>query len=246
MFKQVNTDYISWIFLIGLVLLIMELVFFDGGLIYSLALSIGCLFIGKKKYHRKIGKTLFFIGLFSTVIVVLNMFVFKLFLLVILAYVLYGFYLSKQNPEKVPLRLVEPTLVTEEGKEQLIKTDYLFSNKLIGSQQTKKSVYEWNNVNIQRGIGDVVIDLSNTILPKGETIISIRSMVGNLKILIPYDVEVNLHHSVVVGRAVIFQNHEKRMYNQIISCQTEGFHTAVQKVTIITSVFIGNIEVNRV
>lgn len=245
MFKQVNTDYISWIFLIGLISLIMELVFFDGGLIYTLALSIGCLFIGKKKYHRKMGKILFFIGVFSAVIIILNMFVFKFFLLVILAYALYGFYLSKQNPEKVQLMLTEPKQHTEE-KEQLTKTGYLFSNKLIGSQQTQKSVYEWNNVNIQRGIGDVVIDLSNTILPKGETIISIRSMVGNLKIQIPYDVEVNLHHSVVIGRAVVFQNHEKRMYNQIISCQTQGFNKADQKVTIITSVFIGNIEVNRV
>ncbi|WP_161629128.1 hypothetical protein [Peribacillus psychrosaccharolyticus] len=53
MFKQVNTDYISWIFLIGLISLIMELVFFDGGLIYTLALSIGCLFIGKKNTIEK-------------------------------------------------------------------------------------------------------------------------------------------------------------------------------------------------
>ncbi len=58
------------------------------------------------------------------------------------------------------------------NKERLLKTDYLFKNKLFGHQQTTEHVYEWNSVNVQGGVGDTVIDLSKTILPKGDAVIS--------------------------------------------------------------------------
>ncbi|MDQ7862937.1 LiaF-related protein [Peribacillus frigoritolerans] len=37
---------------------------------------------------------------------------------------------------------------------------------MFGHQQTTEHVYEWNSVNVQGGVGDTVIDLSKTILPK--------------------------------------------------------------------------------
>ena len=60
-------------------------------------------------------------------------------------------------------------------------------------------MYEWNDVNIQAGIGDTVIDLSYTVLPKGETVIFIRNVMGKVTIMIPYDVEVSVNHSVFLA-----------------------------------------------
>jgi lia operon protein LiaF len=247
MFNQLKTDYISWMFMIGFVLLFAEIVFFSGGLIYSLALAAGCMYTGRKLRPRKIGKILFWIGLISACMTVLNMMIFKFFLFAILAYLLLVFYQSKQNPEWIKPYLVEPES-TKEGleKETLIKKEHLFHNQLFGRQQTPNYVYEWNNINIQRGVGDTVIDLSYTILPKGENIISIRSFVGNLQVLVPYDVEVQIHHTVLAGRANIFQNQEQRVYNQIFSYQTEGFVKAETKVHLVTSVLIGDLEVKRI
>ncbi|MFD6439979.1 cell wall-active antibiotics response protein LiaF, partial [Peribacillus sp. NPDC060186] len=182
------------------------------------------------------------------IITVLNMFVFRFFLIAILIYLLFLYYQSKKNPD-----WINPILSNEErdqervSEERLLKTDYLFHNKLFGHQQTAEHVYEWNSVNIQGGVGDTVIDLSRTILPKGDAVISIRNIVGNITVLVPYGIEIRVHHSVIAGRARIFENKpESRVFNQIYSYQTEGFNETDQKVHIITSILVGDLEVKRV
>ncbi|MEH6946786.1 cell wall-active antibiotics response protein LiaF [Bacillus sp. JJ634] len=245
MFHKMKTDYMSWIFLIGLVLLIVELSFFGGGLLYSLAFSIGCIFVGKKFFKRILGKIAFILGMIMTVATVLNMMVFRFFLMVLLIYWLRMYYKSKKNPQWMKPAFNE----MNEGmtKENLVKVDVFFQNKWFGHQQTPNTVYEWNPVNIQTGFGDTIIDLSQTLLPKGDAVISIRCLVGNIQILVPYGVEVRVHHSVMAGRATIFnQAYEERIFNQIVSYQTEEFTEAKQKVHITTAVIVGDLEVRRV
>lgn len=248
MFKKMKTEYISWIFLIGMVLLIVELASPDGGLIYSLAFSIGCIFTGKK-YHRKVfGKILFIIGIFATLITIMDTMVFKFFLMAILIYFLLLFYQSKKNPHWIKPILMEPTESNKECiRERLVKMGSLFQNKWFGQQKTPDAVYEWNDINIQNGIGNIVIDLSQTILPKGNAVISIRSLVGNMEILVPYGVDVYIHHSVIAGRTRIFENRmEEKIFNQIISYKTLDFDEAKQKIHITTAVIVGDLEVRRV
>lgn len=247
MFKQLKTDYISWILLIGIILLFIEISFFEGGLLFSLAFTIGLTYFGRKLYSRKRGKIMFWIGLFATTVTVLNMMIFKFFLLAILVYVIVSFYQSKKNPEVIKPLLVEPVDVPGEPvKEQVLKKNPLFRNKWFGRQKTPDYIYEWNDINIQGGIGDTIVDLSNTILPKGEAVISIRSFIGNIQILVPYDIEVSIHHSVAAGRADIFYHQEKLVFNQILSYQTADYQNAGQKVKIITSLITGDIEVKRI
>ncbi|RFU67939.1 cell wall-active antibiotics response protein LiaF [Bacillus sp. V59.32b] len=247
MFKQMKTDYISWILLIGIILLFLEISLFDGGLLFSLALTIGFMYLGRKSYFRKIGKVMFWVGLFGTIITVLNMMIFKFFVVAILLYIVLVFYQSKQNPEVIKPVLTEPASL-QDGleKEPLVKAGHLLQNKWFGRQKTSDHIYEWNDINIQGGIGDTIVDLSNTILPKGEAVISIRHFIGNIQIFIPYDIELSIHHSVVAGRANIFQHQETKVFNQILSYQTAEYQNAAQKVKIITSVITGDIEVKRI
>ncbi|MCK1992066.1 cell wall-active antibiotics response protein [Peribacillus muralis] len=248
MLNKMKTDYMGWIFLIGIVLLFLEISFKGGGLLFALAFSVALIYLGRKYTKRTIGKILFFVGLISLIITVLNMFVFKFFLMAILICLLLLYYQSKKNPD-----WINP-IITNEGfeeeqihKEPLLNAGYLFQNKLFGHQQTGEHVYEWNSVNVQIGVGDTVIDLSRTILPKGDAVISLRNIVGNITVLIPYGIEIRVHHSVMAGRTRIFENKtESRVFNQIHSFQTEGFDEADHKVHIITSILVGDLEVKRV
>ncbi|MDQ0218612.1 cell wall-active antibiotics response protein [Peribacillus cavernae] len=247
MFKHMKTDYIGWILLIGIILLFLEISFFNGGLLFSLAITIGLTYFGRKLYPRKRGKIMFWIGLIGTVITVVNMMIFKFFLLAILVHLILVFYQSKKNPEVIIPLLVEPgSLHGSSEKEPILKTGFLLQNKWFGRQKTPEHMYEWNDINIQGGIGDTIIDLSNTILPKGEAVISIRNLIGNIQIFVPYDIEISIHHSVVAGKAAIFQHQETRVFNQILSYQTEDYQHAAQKMKIITSVLTGDIEVKRI
>lgn len=235
-----KTDYISWIALIGILLLIIEITFFHGGLIFSLIVSGFCIYMGRKRLEKTIGKLLFWFGWISFVVTVLNMMALKFLMIALLVYFIVQFFQSKNHPLQVA------PVISELSRTELLYKKPLFDNILFGQQRTPERVYEWNDINIQCGIGDTVIDFSNTVLPKGEAVVSIRNFVGNIKVLIPYETELCLSHSVITGSTSIFEHHEPKMFNQTLHYTTPGYEEAGQRIKIITSMLIGDIEVKRI
>jgi lia operon protein LiaF len=121
-----------------------------------------------------------------------------------------------------------------------------FQNKIIGRQSTPQAIYEWEDVNVQGFVGDMVIDLSQTVFPKGEALIFVRHLLGNVQVLVPYDMEVSVHVSVVVGTVDIFQMVNERVVNESIIFQTADYPEVEQKIKIVTSMVAGHVEVKRV
>lgn len=244
MIRNIKSDYVNWIIIAGFILLLLEVLFFNGGLIVTFLLSIGCIYLGKKWKPRVMGKVFFWIGWLWLIITVLNMMTFRYFLCVVLLYIIVQFFQSQKHPKQIKPIILEAK--TETGSDPFIKREKIFENKFFTSQMTPEHVYEWNDVNIQVGIGNTVIDLSDTVLPKGEAIISIRSLIGNVQVLVPYEVEVHVNHSVMAGTVAIFQDQEQRIVNETIVYETPEYVQAEQKVKLITSVIAGNLEVKRV
>lgn len=245
MLKKVKSDYLSWIIIIGLLILFLEFTFFNRGLIFSLFVQIGMIYLGKKWINRAIGKFLFWGGIVMLVLSILSMLTFQFFLFAILIHLLIQFYQTKKSPKLIQPVIQEKEL-TLKKEETVIQKKPLLTNVLFGEQQTPQSVFEWNDVNIQTGIGDTIIDLSYTVLPKGETVIFIRNFIGNIQLLVPYDIEVNVNYSAVAGNARILDMQAEKMFNQSLQIQSAGYEQAEQKIKIFTSVFVGNIEVKRV
>jgi lia operon protein LiaF len=244
MFYKSKSDLISWILLFVVVLLLIELTFFDGGLLFSLGISAAFIYYGKKKWQKKIGKIALIIGVITAIVTIINMFAFKLFLLAILASLIYKFVQSKKNPV-----IYTPTFDDSDKRfevEKIHSKQLLFKNNVLGGQKTPEHVYEWEDVNIQTGIGDAIIDLSNTVLPKGESVISVRNFVGNIKVFVPYELEVKVAHSVILGTITILQNNEQRLFNQSVQYSTGQYEGSEHKIKIITSSVVGNLEVKRI
>ncbi|WP_141430565.1 cell wall-active antibiotics response protein LiaF [Bacillus sp. 03113] len=244
MLNKIVSNYLSLVILAGGILLLLEFFFFNSGVIFSLLVAAGMIYIGKKRRTKKIGKFLFWAGIIFLVLSIVSMITFKFLLFAILIYYVIQFVQSKKNAAKIQPIIKEPEI--NEQKEPYIRKCSLFHNAYFGKQQTPEHVYEWSDVNIQAGVGDTVIDLSYTVLPKGETVIFIRNYIGNVRVLIPYDLEVDVHHSVIAGSTTIFDIHESKLFNQAIQVQTPGFETAEQKVKIFTSLIVGNLEVKRI
>lgn len=243
MLRNVKTDYLNWILLIGILLLLLEVLFFNGGLIVTFILSIGCIYLGKKWRPRFVGKAFFWIGWIWLIVTVLNMMTFRYFLCVVLLYIIVQFFQSQKQPKHVKPIILE---AKSETGSTFIKRQKIFENKFFKSQKTPEHVYEWNDVNVQVGVGNTVIDLSDTVLPKGEAIISIRGFIGDVQILVPYEVEVHLNHSIIAGSVAIFQEQEQRVVNETIVYETADYEQAEQKVKLITSVITGKLEVKRI
>ena len=84
MFQKLKSDYLSWIVLIGAFFLLLDVFFFNRGLIFSLIVATGMVYLGRKRMPRKTGKLLFWVGLFFLVVNVINMLAIKFFLLALL------------------------------------------------------------------------------------------------------------------------------------------------------------------
>jgi lia operon protein LiaF len=240
--NHTKTDYFSWTILIGLLLLVVEITFFNKGLIFSVIFAGAFLYFGGRRLHSSIGKLIFGLGCVILFFTIIDMLLFKFLIFALVAYILIYFYKSKNRPF-----LIEPVFKETNGLGvKLIHPQQLFKNLLYGRQKTPEEIYEWHDINIQTGIGDTRIDLSNTVLPKGEAVISIRNFIGNIQILIPYDIEVTVSHSVLTGTTIIFEEDHEKLFNQTLIYRTENYEGAVQKIKIVTSMGIGRLEVKRI
>jgi lia operon protein LiaF len=243
MVDQLKKDFISWVLFIGVILFLGELLFFRGGAIFFLMIAIGCIYIGRKRMPRTSGTVLFWFGVISLIILVFHMMAFRFLLFVYLMYMIVQFVRSKQKPTYITPAIQEAEKI--QTGESLLRRKPLLKNIWFGSQKTPEHIYEWNDVNIQTGVGDTIIDLSYTLLPKGEAVIAIRNILGNIQIIVPYEIEVSVHHSVIAGSVAIFEHGEKKVWNETLHFQTAGYESAAQKIKIITSMMIGNLEVKR-
>ncbi|MCQ6275185.1 cell wall-active antibiotics response protein [Bacillus sp. V3B] len=245
MFQKLKSDYLSWIVLIGAFFLLLDVFFFNRGLIFSLIVAIGMVYLGRKRMPKTTGKLLFWAGLFFLFVNVMNMLVVKFFLIALLCVLIFQYANKKQEANTIT-PIIKEQIDFEKRSETIIKEQFFVQNRLFGTQQTPDHVYEWNDVNIQTGVGDTVIDLSYTVLPKDETIIFIRNVMGKITILIPYDVEVSVHHSVFFGSAKILDFYESALINRLIKVETADYEQTNQKVKIFTSMMIGDLEVKRI
>ncbi|EDL65230.1 cell wall-active antibiotics response protein LiaF [Bacillus sp. SG-1] len=243
MLNKFRTDRFSWILLIGIIMLLFEMFFYDGGVVFFLFITLGCIYLGRKRLPRTSGKILFWFGIISLSLTILNTMAFRLFLLALLVMIILRFAQSKKYPT-----VIEPGVkqTFDDGEEPVYIKKASLQNVWFGRQQTPEHVYEWNDINIQGGVGDTVIDLGNTVLPKGTSVISVRHVLGNIVILVPYDIEVSVHHNGLAGAITIFDSMEPRSFNQSVFYQTSGYDHAPQKVKIITTLAVGDLEVKRV
>jgi lia operon protein LiaF len=202
------------------------------------------IYLGRNKVGRKKGNILFWAGIVFFCASIFNMITFKFFLLAILLHFFIQYTQSKKNPKTLAPVLVEPERTEQE--ETVIIQKPILDNTIFGQQKTPMGIYEWDDINIQAGIGDTIIDLSYTVLPKGETIIFIRNIIGNIHIHVPYDIEVSIHHSVMAGTTTMLDFHQTKIFNQTFHLKTPGYDKAEQKVKIFTSLLVGNLEVSRI
>lgn len=240
--QRKKTDYVSWVVLVTLLLFAIEISFFHPGVLFSLSISVGVIYVGRKKWHRRKGKWLFWLGCLMLAIHVVTMMAARFVIVALLCYAIWQWFQSKRHPT-----VIRPTMAeTSYGGEEMVRRQPLFQNVWVGRQVTPEQAYEWNDVNIQTGIGDTVIDVSYTVLPKGEAVIIVRGLIGNIQVLVPYEIETRLVHSAIFGAASLFGKEQGRMFNETLIYQTSSYDQAEQRLKIVTSTIIGNVEVKRV
>lgn len=143
----------------------------------------------------------------------------------------------------VPWR--EKQFVSLEGKEK--SKDSITKQKVrwIGNQSVGETIYEWGDINYSQLAGDTIIDVENTILPKGQNIVLIRKGFGKTRILVPEGVGVLLDFSSLASNVTV-NNETVIVQNERLKWKTDQFSDQNRQLKIVMNVLVGDLEVIRI
>lgn len=127
-----------------------------------------------------------------------------------------------------------------EGRESLAKVQ---KHRWFGDDRlTQEKIYAWEDVNYTKIYGNSVIDLSNTVLPKGENIVIIRQGIGTVKILVPKEVTISLNVSSLMGKLSVGED-ELFLRNESVIWQSEKFQPTSRKIKLAINILFGQVQV---
>lgn len=201
--------------------------------ILSLILFLISLFCIKQWF----GKLIFGMGIVLIVLFVLTRPNFWLLLLLIGlgAVVLWWGILRhlQQKFDTISLKLKEPT---KEKYARIQKASWIQDPKMIMAN------YEWDDIHLISWFGDTTIHLGNTVLPEGTSIIVIHKAIGDVRIIVPLGVGVSLNHASIRGH-VLFEKEHHFLKHEQLSVYSENYIASRRCIKIVTTVYIGNVEV---
>ncbi|WP_326717667.1 cell wall-active antibiotics response protein LiaF [Vagococcus jeotgali] len=146
--------------------------------------------------------------------------------------------LNSMTSKKKQIKMIKTT-------SKINKSGKRFKRSWIGSQRLGNDTYEWDDINMIVGIGDTIIDLGNTLLPKEDNVVIIRKGFGRTRILVPTGIGILLEHSSLRG-SVQFDDELYQLSNESIKLYSQDYDEAARRLKIITSTLFGDIEVIRV
>jgi len=226
-----STNKLSMLTITAILLIFIEATFFGNGSIMFAIFGAFFIYISMRKRR----KWLFWFGICSTVIALMSMWSLRIIVIVTLIYILW------QMKKGAPIQVSFAKSVSKQTINQPIK------NKFFSFQSTPLQSYEWQDVHIQSFVGDLHIDTTQTVLPKGTSLISIRQGFGKVKIIVPYEVPVRLHYNAFVGDASCFGTTFPRVWYDTITLRDgyEYIEDSSAELIITVSTFLGDVEVIR-
>ncbi|KGR89321.1 membrane protein [Ureibacillus massiliensis 4400831 = CIP 108448 = CCUG 49529] len=225
--NKFTTDQLTTALIILLLIVFAELTIFNNGGAFLLIITALLFYYSFSKRNRM----LFWIGCFFAFIAILSVFTLRLFVVGILIYMLYR--QSKKQKDVITL------------SDEAFEKGAIHKNDFFGSTAAPLDAYKWQDVQIQRFLGDITIDTTQTILPAGTSVITIRQSIGKVIILVPYDIPFRLQYSTILGEAKLLQNPPKRLMNEHLTFEDGETDGAKRKLVIHVATWLGDVEVAR-
>lgn len=228
--RELTTNRKALIFWSALLLIFVEVAFFGNGSVFLVLLGIGLLYyaMNKTPETRKmyVWTSVILIG-----ISVLSMWSLRLIIFSIAIYLLVRLWKGEDWQQELPLGSMA-------DKE-------LFRNRFFAAQSTPIAAYEWKDIHVQGFAGDLLIDATQTVLPKKTSLVSIRQGFGKVKIVLPYEVPVRIYYNTILGDARFFTDAKQRIWNGAV--HTENGYPADGKTEMIITIttWMGDVEVIR-
>ncbi|RNF40121.1 cell wall-active antibiotics response protein LiaF [Planococcus salinus] len=230
--KKFTTNQQAFFVLSALFLIFVEAAFLQNGSVFLVLLGIGLLYYGMKN-NTKTRKTYFWTGFVLIGISILSMWSLRLLIFAIAIYLLLRLWKGEDWQQEVPIQGT-----VDKG---------LIQNKFLSAQSTPIESYEWKDIHVQGFIGDLLIDATQTVLPKRTSLISIRQGFGKVRLIVPYEVPVRIYYSTVFGDARFFNGDKQRIWYGTVHAEDGYLEAEDAKREMIVSIttWMGDVEVIR-
>jgi lia operon protein LiaF len=120
-------------------------------------------------------------------------------------------------------------------------------SNFIGDIHLGHDYWELEPTNVSHFIGDTVIDLTKARIPYGETKLTVSSFIGDVKVFVPNDVqvEISVTASAFIGDMKVLDRHEGGLFRHM-KYDTKHYNEAEKKISLTVSMFIGDVFIKRV
>lgn len=144
------------------------------------------------------------------------------------------------NFENIPWQ--EKDIIIVETEKNLPKNGKRFKRNWLGNERIGNMVYEWDDINFTVFMGDTIIDLGNTLLPRDESYVIVRKGFGKTRMLVPAGIGIMIQHSAFKGK-VRFENDVFALNNESVKLYSGQYDESTRKIKLITNVLVGDLEV---
>lgn len=117
----------------------------------------------------------------------------------------------------------------------------------IGDFHFGQDYWELKPMNVSHFIGDTTIDLTRAQVPYGVTKINVSCFIGDVKVYLPYDVDLGVYveSNSFAGDIRVLEQKESG-FMRSTNVESPNYNEAGKKVRLIISSFIGDVKVKRV
>ncbi|MGD6965409.1 hypothetical protein FZC78_15175 [Rossellomorea vietnamensis] len=136
----------------------------------------------------------------------------------------------------------ETELHNERRKKKGIKVNRGF---IIGDVKFNQPNWPLEPMRLYNMIGDYYFDISKAYVPEGETPIQIKGWIGDVKMLIPEDIPVDIYVAGSIGDIKIFGQKSSDIKPNL-SYRSPGYEEAEKKLKIEIEYSIGSVRINKV
>ncbi|MGC9522553.1 MAG: cell wall-active antibiotics response protein LiaF [Anaerolineae bacterium] len=93
-------------------------------------------------------------------------------------------------------------------------------------------------------IGDINLDLTDAIVPPGETTIRLRGFVGDVTVTVPEEVGIAVASTAFVTDARVF-HHKQDYFLTPYESESDNYHAAERKIRVESLYFVSNLRIRR-
>lgn len=232
--QRFSTDRITFWLLAALLLIFVEAMFFHNGSVLFVLFGIGFIYLSLRRRSR----LFFWSGVAFLGVALLSMWSLRLLIALTMVYILVRLWKGDETEQ-----VIQP-FVGDKAE----TPNAIIQNKLFSVQSTPFQAYEWEDVHVQGFYGNITIDTTQTVLPKGTSLISVRQGIGKIRVAVPYEIPVRIYYTTLLGDARLFGANKKRIWNQSVTLQNgypEAQGEATSELIIAVSTWLGDVEVIR-